>query len=866
MRTASLGVERPASIPPEADVLGPQPGPQTHFLSTPARIAIYGGARGGGKRLRLDEPVPTPEGWTTVGALRPGDRLFDECGEVCRVLATHPIEENPVAYRLSFDDGNSVECDAEHLWLTLDNRDRKEGARRTGEFRSARRAKRARRVSGRKSTRFSASLAVRNATRVYNYLPPPSGKVRTTAEIAATLRVGTRGEVNHAIPVAGALQLPARDLPLDPYVLGLWLGDGASAGCVISTADPEIVEAFRSAGFVVRHRSRYDYGVRGLVTVLRPLGVVGNKHVPGEYLRASVAQRLALLQGLMDTDGTVARSSGSAEFCTTSAALARDVEELIVSLGYRAKARPSLAKLNGRVIGPKWTIKWVSADYVFRLDRKRQLQRIAKSPVTRLRYVVACEPALPSPMRCLTVDSLSGLFLVGRAMIPTHNTFAVLLEPVRHLAVLGFNAVVFRRTRPEIMQPDGLWDTSRKLYPGLGGRDRETLLDWRFASGSTVRFAHLEHEKNLESWLGAQIALLAFDQLEAFTEKEFFTLLACNRSTCGVRPYVRGTCNPDPDCFLAKFLAWWIDQGEKLPDGKPNPRYGYAIEERSGVIRWMLRLGDELHWFDSEAEALDEVGRRGLDPREIPPISVTFIRSLVDDNPALIEVDAEYVGMLNALPLVERERFRKGNWKIRPSAGTVFQRGWFPVVPVAPTFGVRRRVRYWDRAATEVSPSNPDPDWTVGARVALLSSGLFVVEHVERFRRGPAHVEAAIQNLGRQEKALGCAVGLERDPAQAGKAEALYLVRGLKGLHVIVVPASGSKLTRALPTSAQAEQGNVVLVEGPWNEAVLATLEAFDGSEKGHDDDVDAISGAIATLCDDELWHERPDGDTGLTI
>lgn len=429
------------------------------------------------------------------------------------------------------------------------------------------------------------------------------------------------------------------------------------------------------------------------------------------------------------------------------------------------------------------------------------------------------------------------------------KTTAILLEPARHLEVFGFNAAIFRRTRPQITGPDGLWDESRKLYPRLQGMSRETQLDWRFPAGSSIRFAHLEHEKDLENWLGSQICLLGFDQLEAFTEHEFFTLLACNRSTCGVRPYIRATCNPDPDSWLATFISWWIDQAEKLPDGKPNPNFGYPIEERSGRLRWFFRSGDEKLWFDSEEEALAEIELRGLDPKENPPLSVTFIRSLVDDNPALLEVNPQYVGLLNALPLVERERFRKGNWKIRPTAGTIFQRAWFPIVAVAPS-KVTQRIRYWDRAATEPSPRNPDPDSSSGARVARLEDGRFLIEHVDNFQATTGKVGDRIKALGFQEKVLKppAKVGLEKDPAAAGVAEIHYLSQKLAGLEIEVYPATGSKVTRAMPTSGLAEHGNVLMLEGPWNDRALSQLEAFDGKDGHKDDDVDSICGGVNAL------------------
>ena len=410
------------------------------------------------------------------------------------------------------------------------------------------------------------------------------------------------------------------------------------------------------------------------------------------------------------------------------------------------------------------------------------------------------------------------------------KTFALLLEPLRHVGLKDFGAVVFRRTSTQVRQEGGLWDESAKLYPALGGKAREQRLDWRFPSGARVAFSHLEYERDRFNWDGAQIPLIGFDQLEHFTRAQFFYMLSRNRSGCGVRPYIRATCNPQPDIWLRQFLAWWIDD-----------KSGYAIEERSGKIRWFIREGDEVIWADSAAELLAVHGD------EQQPLSVTFIRAKPTDNKIGLAKDPGYMAKLRALDRVERERLERGNWNIRPAAGLYFRREWFELVEAVPVGG--KTVRHWDLAATEEQPST-DPDWTVGLKMSRAESGLFFVEQVLRLRGSPLKVERAVRNTASAD-GKDVAIGLPQDPGQAGKAQAQGFLRGLAGYRVRLRRETGDKVTRAGPVSAQAEAGNIKVVKGPWNDAFFDELENF---PEGHDDQVDALSGAF----DMPVTHGEP--------
>ncbi|MFH1183533.1 MAG: terminase family protein, partial [Chloroflexota bacterium] len=219
------------------------------------------------------------------------------------------------------------------------------------------------------------------------------------------------------------------------------------------------------------------------------------------------------------------------------------------------------------------------------------------------------------------------------------KTFGLILETIRHLEVPDFSAVIFRREMPQIRNPGGLWDTAGPIYRQLGGRPNAQGASWRFPAGSIVKMAHLQLEDDKTSWDGAQIALICFDELQHFSESQFWYLQSRNRSTCGVRPYTRAACNPDADSWLRSLLDWWIG-----PDGFPVP-------ERSGILRWFLRVGVEVQWVD------------GWIPEAL---SLTFVPAHVRDNPALLSIDPGYLSRLQALESTERARLLHGNWNAKP--------------------------------------------------------------------------------------------------------------------------------------------------------------------------------------------------------
>lgn len=405
------------------------------------------------------------------------------------------------------------------------------------------------------------------------------------------------------------------------------------------------------------------------------------------------------------------------------------------------------------------------------------------------------------------------------------KTFALLLEPLRHVGNPRFGGAIFRRTLDQVRTEGGLWDESGRLYPLLGAQANLQMLRWRFRSGASLRFEHLQHEKDKYQYQGAQFAYLAFDELTHFTESQFFYMLSRNRSTCGVRPYVRATTNPDANSWVKRFLAPWVDARHPEPVA-------------SGELRWFVRDGGQILWV----------------PAETPDAkSVTFVRASVFDNRILLERDPGYLANLKALALVDRRRLLDGDWEI-VEAGNLFRREWFEIIESTPA-GLRL-CRHWDLAATAPRPGR-DPDWTAGVLMGRDRDGRFTVIDVQRARVTPGKVEALVRQTAEVDRARfgAVAVRLEQEPGSSGLATIdRYRRLVLGGFDFRGVPSTGSKAERARPLAAQAEAGNVRLVRGAWNHELLNELSLFPSPE-AHDDQVDAAAGAIECLSRSVPFH-----------
>ena len=353
---------------------------------------------GSAKALALDTPIPTPEGWCAMGNLRVGDRVFDENGQPCSVVRVSPVWRDRPVYRVRTDCGDEIIADADHEWRV-------------------------------RLCRKPRLPLIGNALSLARALPNRDDqtsrfKLKRTWELARTR------SKRPLIERAKALELPEAELPIEPYLLGVWLGDGNSAGLRITSSledQPWLRGELARLGHLTSDSPVPTlFGVVGVRARFAALGLLndpmhstfGEKHIPPAYLRASSSQRLALLQGLVDTGGTVYRKKGSVTFTSTRLRLASAVRELVRSLGVKAGWFEGRAMLKGRDCGPIYRVNFYHA-HAARMPLKAALCRDQhRTPDT----YVDMEPAGTGDTVCMEVDSPSHLFLCGRSMTPTHNS------------------------------------------------------------------------------------------------------------------------------------------------------------------------------------------------------------------------------------------------------------------------------------------------------------------------------------------------------------------------------------------------------------------------------------------------------------
>lgn len=1013
-------------------ILKPQEGPQERFLATSADICIFGGSAGGGKAAPLSEPVLTPFGFRKMGDIKVGDLVTGADGKAERVIQIHPQGEMDV-YRIKFIDGAETRCTAQHLWLSKEaHKSSKSDTRELGNWR-----------------------------------------VRDTKTLIEMLKKGKNVLIPMTKPVTYTVGRYGGKIK--PYTLGVLLGDGCLSGSSITVTknDDEIFENISRDGYDIapvktkNHVKTYIFHnfkeERRYLSLHKLRCTAKGKYIPKGYKYAPPEYRLALIQGLMDTDG-YADIRGHCEYCTISPRLAKDMQELIWSIGGKATIQEKIPTCTF----PDGTKKACDKAYVvyiqtgdnaqlFRLNRKKnrcQGKKFNGGYSEMLRRIISIEPCGKEVCQCITVDNPDGLY-VTKDYIVTHNSFALLLEPLRYMDVEGYKAVVFRRNYTQIMAAGGLWDESSKMYRLLPNAvaTLSPKAHWTFNKKAVINFDYLSRDDDVYKWQGSQICALCcevntpvlmsdgtykkvadikvgdkvmtlkgvqtithvgieeekdcvkvtdeygnsqiqstnheflttagwlsydsvnksmqsgkkggaisckspdvhflsqlanfqgdclicldcddeqfpyqasisqdgvlqidgvveqipkcslsdgegniengiyrkllyqhpyshdkflsegcyslcslvitpigkktvraftvssqnnfitemgivnkncFDELTHFSEKQFFYMLSRNRSTCGVKPYVRATCNPDADSWVAKFIAWWID-----------PDTGYPIKERSGVKRYFTRVDDTVIWGDTAEECAE---KSGVDISLCK--SVTFIASSIHDNKALLEADPSYLASLNALSLVERERLLNGNWKIKPAAGLYFPRSGIRIVNTIPDKLVTT-VRAWDLAATEITTSNKDPDRTCGTLWGRMRNGQYIILDGKRVAKNAANVRDLIVSTAKQDKTIygTSKIFIPQDPGQAGKDQSRSYSKILTGYSFMSNPVTGNKITRAEPMAAQWQNGNIYMLEGEWNKPYLDEMDGF--PDLLHDDYVDSSSDGFRIVSNYSTW------------
>ena len=443
--------------------------PMNECASLDFRGLIFVGPAQSAKPIALDTPIATPTGWTTMGDVRVGDVVFDRNGTPTEVVYLSPIKHDTKCYAMTFDDGSSVVCDASHRWLVNDQ---------WGQ-------------------------------------DPHASVLVETHHLASTYLIETKkgSRSRYAIPLALPLDLPTRDLPIDPYLLGVWLGDGDTnrGYLTIGEEDREHFVSMICGEWSLRElkhkdRSGITFAVdradgMSFTSKLKELGYLGSKRIPSVYLRASTSQRRALLRGLMDTDGTCGKRSRCA-FTSSIQGLADDVYELLVSLGLKPMrdSTPGHFTYKGeRREGQnsyRMSFTVERGDDVFSL--KRHIERAeaftSKRPTHFGRRFIRRIEVVPSvPVRCITVRSGSHTFLVGRQMVPTHNTDALIINWLAYTARVDPADMMIIQTSKTTARDfakrriERLFRHSKQIGEAiLPGKQNQNVFDTKLRSGNLI--------------------------------------------------------------------------------------------------------------------------------------------------------------------------------------------------------------------------------------------------------------------------------------------------------------------------------------------------------------------------------------------
>lgn len=413
------------------------------------------------------------------------------------------------------------------------------------------------------------------------------------------------------------------------------------------------------------------------------------------------------------------------------------------------------------------------------------------------------------------------------------KTWALLAEAQRYTNIKGFGGVVFRRTFPQITGEGQLWDAAQEMYAPLGARFRHSNLQAIFPCGARITFAHLQHEKNKQDWMGSQLAFIGWDELTHFTKSQFTYLLSRNRTMCGIRPYVRATCNPDAGSWVKDFLAPWVDRNSK-------------IKAESSEVLFLDRQGGGFKYYkqdDPEAVAIAE-----MDPQRLKTVS--FIAANVYDNEILLRHNPGYLANLKALDEIDRRRLLEGDWDVQ-EGDKLLNPEHFDIYEDRdiPWDHIDYKVRYWDLAAT-TKKEHKNAAHTAGVLMGLDNrTRICYILDVRRVRFSPTDVERLVTRTA-EEDGVEVEIVMEQEPGSSGKKVIQDYSRLLLGYNFRGDRPTGDKVTRARPLATAASHGNIKLRKGAWNKEFLDEARNY---PLRFCDQIDAASGAFT-----ELANYRP--------
>lgn len=612
--------------PPATEIIfRPNPGPQTEFLAASEREVLYGGAAGGGKGLKPDANILTPFGWRKLEDLKVGSKICAADGTTTTIIGYYPRGVQPF-YRVSFLDGSVVECDEDHLWL-------------------AHTAGRSKKING---------------TRTFG---PEGGKLWTTLQMYEHFMGGGR---RLGTPLCAPVQFTVSGTKkgtnfvkreIHPYILGVLLGDGSitsRGNARFTSEDDEIAQRIGeilgiSLSRYATKSNAYDYRIpsRFVNGPLEDLELWGkrseNKRIPRIYLLAPEDQRWDLLQGLMDTDG-YADEDGDAFFCSVSEGLVDDVRHLARSLGclvYKTTKSTRYYTHNGeRLEGQtayELRIKCQTPEKLFYLKRKKD--RVAgKKYQSMSNWIVSVERIADDESICIAVDHPSRLFITDNFVV-THNTYALIADPMRYFNNPNFNGIILRRTNDELREI--IWK-SQEIYLKVfeGAKWQEKKSQWVFPSGARLWMTYLERDEDVLRYQGQAFSYIAFDELTQMPTPFAWNYMRSRlRTTDRTLPtFMRATTNPGGPGMQ------WVKK--MFIDPAPPNRAFPATD---------IDTGEVLRYPESHVNA----GK--------PLFYRKFIPASLYDNPYLT-ADGAYEANLLSLPEMQRRQLLEGDWNVASGA------------------------------------------------------------------------------------------------------------------------------------------------------------------------------------------------------
>lgn len=630
-------------------MIQPHDGSQDLFVRSNLDIVIFGGNLGGGKRLSVSELVLTPKGWVRNGDLKVGDLVNTPYSAPQPIKAIYPHGEEDI-YELHTNDGRSVECSIGHLW------------------------------------------EVRTKKQVHKYHQHGERKnffVWETREIKKRIE---NGEALF-IQIPDAQEFTEKKFPIDPYLLGVLIGDGCLTDSVsknnqripISNTEWDIINKCATiigGTKIVEQKgccTKYIYSPNAK-TILEKIREYGlntcsyNKFIPQEYLFGGIAQRRQLLLGLFDTDGCV-EEKNRLSFSTTSERLKDDFVHLCRSLGYIVKVKEDRRKKysNGNVA---YDISICTFDKIFSSEKhnkrydennkKYNYQYHRTDNHVRIKSITFKKR---EASMCIWLDYPDHLY-IAHDFLTTHNTAGAILANAEPFLDSNYRAVFFRRTYGELKSAGGVLDEFTKLYgdtvtvtksenPRITCKQSGAWIECR-------QIADENRDKVRETFKGSQYDAAFFEELTGFQFYTFNYLASRVRGTGKWSGKVRATTNPSKHHWVRKLLDWYIGAD------------GFAIPERSGIVRYVYLNGDSVEdyvWGDSKFEVYQKC-KKSIDKKlaslnndkityENLIKSFTFYLGNLAENKTLLENNPDYVGNVSG---DEGDALLRGNWNYDPTS------------------------------------------------------------------------------------------------------------------------------------------------------------------------------------------------------